>query len=188
MKPVALIFIALLFSSCADSKDKILPEQTTLTESVYSSVTIQPDSLYQAYAIVGGILDQNLVEEGDIVFKETPLSQIINNTPKLNTENARLALELAQENYAGSAAILAGIEDEIRAATLKYTNDSINFFRQKNLWEQSIGSKVEYDTKELNFQLSSNNLELLKSKYNRTKNELQTALKQARNNYEASLI
>ncbi len=159
-----------------------------LTESVYSSVTIQPDSLYQVYAIVAGILDKNLVEEGDMVSKNQPIIQIINNTPKLNTQNAKLSLELAQENYNGSAAILSGIEDEILAATLQYKNDSINYFRQKNLWEQNIGSKVEYDTKKLKYQLSSNNLNLLQSKYNRTKNELKTALKQAENNYKTSLI
>ncbi len=29
----------------------IYPQKIDLTESVYSSVTIQPDSLYQAYAL-----------------------------------------------------------------------------------------------------------------------------------------
>jgi len=62
------------------------------------------------------------------------------------------------------------------------------FFRQKNLWEQNIGSKVDFDTKKLNYQLSENNLQLLQSKYYRTENELQTAVKQAQNNYKTSLI
>ncbi|MBT8320705.1 MAG: efflux transporter periplasmic adaptor subunit, partial [Eudoraea sp.] len=35
------------------------PTRTKLTESVYSSVTVQPDSLYQVYAAVGGILEKN---------------------------------------------------------------------------------------------------------------------------------
>ncbi|MFD2724664.1 efflux RND transporter periplasmic adaptor subunit [Hyunsoonleella rubra] len=162
--------------------------ERNLTESVYSSVTIQPDSLYQVYAIVAGILDENLVEEDDLVKKDERLIHILNNAPKLNARNAKLALDLAKENYNGSAAILDGIKDEIVAATLKYKNDSINYFRQKNLWEQQIGSKVQYDTKQLNYQLSSNSLRLLKSKYNRTKNELETNVKQAKNNYETALI
>ncbi len=174
--------------SCSDKQEKINPIKRDLTESVYSSVTIQPDSLYQVYSIVAGILEENLVEEGDLVTKDKPIIQIINNTPKLNTQNAKLSLDLARENYNGSAAILSGIKDEILAATLQYKNDSINFFRQKNIWEQNIGSKVEYDTKKLKYQLSSNNLNLLKSKYNRTKNELNTAVKQAENNYKTSLI
>ena len=174
--------------SCSERQEKINPIRRDLTESVYSSVTIQPDSLYQVYASVAGILDMNLVEEGDLVTKNKPIIQIINNTPKLNAQNAKLSLELARENYNGSAAILSGIGDEIIAATLQFKNDSLNYFRQKNIWYQNIGSKVEYDTKRLKYQLSSNNLNLLESKYNRTKNKLKTALKQAENNYKTSLI
>jgi multidrug efflux pump subunit AcrA (membrane-fusion protein) len=174
--------------SCSKHEQKIRPLEQPMTESVYSSVTIQPDSLYQVYATVSGILDANLVEEGDLVSAKEPLFQIINNTPKLNSENAKFALDLAKENYNGNAAILTGIEDEIVAAKLKYANDSINYFRQKNLWEQHIGSKAEYDTKKLNYELALNQLKLLKSRYNRTKNELETAIKQAQNNYQTANI
>lgn len=178
----------LMVSSCAKQHDKILPKERSLTESVYASVTIQPDSLYQVHAIVAGILDRNLVEEGDIVLKDKALFQIINSTPKLNAQNAKFALELAKENYNGNAAILSSIEEEIMAARLKYKNDSINYFRQKKLWEQDIGSKVQYDTKKLNYELALNNVDLLQSKYNRTQNELLTAVKQAQNSYQTSLI
>lgn len=188
MKSIQLTLVLLLVISCSKKQDKILPIERNLTESVYASVTIQPESLYQAHAIVSGLLDQNLVKEGDLVLKNQALFQIINNSPKLNTENAKFALELAKENYNGGAAILNSIKDEIRAATLTFKNDSINYFRQKNLWEQNIGSKVQYDTQKLNYDLSSNNLKLLQSKYERTKNELSTAVKQAENNYLNSLI
>lgn len=188
MKLIRSFIISLIISSCSKEQDKILPTVTTLTESVYSSVTIQPDSLYQAYAIVAGILDANLVDEGNLVLKDETIMQIINNTPKLNSQNAKFALDLAKENYNGSAAILSSIEEEIAAAKLKYKNDSINFFRQKNLWDKNIGSKAEFDARKLNYDLASNNLKLLSSKYNRTKNELLTAVKQAQNNYQTSLI
>jgi multidrug efflux pump subunit AcrA (membrane-fusion protein) len=176
------------FISCSSKKDKILPTEQDLTESVYSSVTIQPDSLYQAYAIVTGILDKNFVEEGSLIKTNEAIAQIINNTPLINSQNSKLSLDLAKENYDGSATVLEGIKDEIAAAVLKYKNDSINFFRQKNLWNQNIGSKAEFDTKKLNYNLSQNNLILLKNKYNQTKNQLSNNLKQAENNYQTSLI
>lgn len=188
MRNTIRLLLILTLVSCSKEQDKILPEQRSLTESVYSSVTIQPDSLYQVYAIVAGILDINLVEEGDLVKKDEAIIEIINNAPKLNSQNAKLALDLAQENYNGSAAILSGIEEEIAAGKLRLSNDSINYFRQKNLWEQNIGSKVDFDNRKLSYELSRNNLQLLKSKYNRTKNELLTAVRQAQNNYRASLI
>lgn len=188
MKSILLFILLLIITSCIKNPVNIYPVERNLTESVYASVTIQPDSLYHAYAIVSGILDHNFVAEGDAVLKNQPLIQIVNNSPKLNTENAKFALELAKENFNGGAAILNSIKDEITAATLTYKNDSINYFRQKNLWEQQIGSQVQYDTKKLNYELASNNLKLLKGKYDRTKNELFTTVKQAENNYLNSLI
>ena len=188
MKLFCFILSLLFVQSCQKKENKILPIEQDLTESVYTSITIQPDSLYQVYSIVSGILDNIFVKEGDLVVKNDMLIQIINNTPKLNTENARLSLQLAKENYSGSAAILEALKKEIEAATLTYKNDSINFFRQKNLWEQNIGSKVEFDNQKLKFQLSKNNLTLLNNQYFQTKIQLQTTLKQAQNNFQVSLI
>lgn len=188
MRFFIMILMGSLLFSCGEEQEKIVPQKMSLTESVYASVTIQPDSLYQVYAAVGGILDQNMVDEGDVVLKGTPLLQIINNAPKLTTENAKLSLQLASQNFSGSSAILKALEDEIQAAILSFQNDSINFFRQKRLWEQQIGSKVEYDNRKLAYELSRNKLNLLRSRYARTKNELQTQVLQARNNYESSQI
>ncbi|WP_426431100.1 efflux RND transporter periplasmic adaptor subunit [Winogradskyella sp. HB-48] len=186
---LALLAIVLTFSySCNQNRKTIQPEYRELTESVYASVTVQPDSLYQVYTIVSGILDKNLVEEGDTVIKEQNIMQVINNAPKLNAQNAKLQLELAQENYNGRAAVLRSIEDEIISATLKYKNDSVIYFRQSNLWNQQIGSKAEYDAKKLNYQLSKNNLQLIKTRYQRTESELLTALKQSKNNFETTQI
>jgi len=188
LKLSVFVIMLLVTLSCSKKKDRIQPNVRSLTESVYSSVTIQPDSSYQAYAIVSGILDKNFVEEGDLINNGEAIAQITNNTPKLNTQNAKLALDLARKNYNGSAAILKSIDDDISAANLKLQNDSINFHRQQNLWSQNIGSKVDYDAKKLNYELSRNNLTSLKSKYDRTKNELETSVKQAQNNYQSTLI
>ena len=183
-----VIFLVMCLSQCGTPDDKIYPERSKLTESVYSSVTVQPDSLYQVFAAVGGILEKNLVEEGDKVKKGDPIAQIDNNTPKLNMENARLNLELARENYSGNNAILASMRDEISAAELRLKNDSANYYRQKKLWDQRIGSEVEYDNRKLAFELSSSSLQVLVGNYERMKNELKTKLIQAENNYKTAMI
>ncbi|MCA0133391.1 efflux RND transporter periplasmic adaptor subunit [Winogradskyella alexanderae] len=188
MRLFYLLVIAILICSCSNSKEHITPTKRSITESVYASITVQPDSLYQVHSIVSGILQQNLVEEGNLVNKEQPILQIINNSPKLNTENNKLAADLAYENYKGEATILNDINNEIIAAELKYKDDSINYFRQLNLWKQNIGSKAQYDSKKLNYQLSLNTLHLLKDKYKRTEHELRVQLQQAENNYKTSLI
>ena len=52
MRIISLVITCQDPISCSKKADKILPKETNLVESVYSSVTIQPDSLYQVYAIV----------------------------------------------------------------------------------------------------------------------------------------
>lgn len=174
------------FVSCGEKTEKVFPQKMAMTESVYASVTIQPDSLYQAYASVSGILNNNLVEEGDEVPKGTALVQITNTAPELNAENALLNLQLAEKNYQGSSAILTSLEDEIKSARLSLENDSINYYRQKRLWEQQIGSKSQYENRKLAYELSRNNYRLITNRYHRTKNELATQLQQARNNYRTA--
>ena len=39
--------------------------------------------------------------------------------------------------------------NEIKLAQLKLSSDSINYVRQKNLWDQKIGSKIDYDNRKL---------------------------------------
>jgi multidrug resistance efflux pump len=94
-----------------------------------------------------------------------------------------LALQLAEENYKGSAAVLKNIRDQIEAAELSLANDSINYFRQKSLWDQQIGSKVEYDNRKLAYELSQKNLNSLINQYERSSNELRTQMEQASNNF-----
>lgn len=188
MKKLLLSCCFFLCFSCGEKQEMIFPTKSRLTESVYSSVTIQPDSLYQAYAAVNGILERNWVEEGDSVTPGTPLVQIINTAPKLLTENAKFVLNLAEENYSGSAGILKSIQEEIKSAELALHNDSINYFRQKNLWEKNIGSRVQFENRKLSYELSKNKVQLLKKNYERTEKELLTNLQQAKNNYRTSQI
>ncbi len=188
MSKLSIIFFILVFLSCSEKKESVFPQKSSMTESIYTSVTIQPDSIYQVYAIVSGILEKNLVVEGDLVTKNQPLLHIINKNPELNTQNAKLSLDLAKQNYTGNNAVLEGIKEEINAALLNFKNDSINYLRQKQLWNQGVVSKSEFDKLKLSYDLAKNNLIAIKSKYYRTKNELNTTVKQAENNFKSAII
>ena len=179
--------LGLLLFSCRGQNDRIKPEITSLTESVYASLTVQPENMYLAYSSVSGILKANLVTEGDTVSKGQVLAQIDNTNPELNTENLRLAYELAKENYEGQKGALLELSNQIEAAKLKLHNDSVNYQRQKNLWEKNIGSKHDYDTRKLAYEVSRSELARLQSRYAQTKNQLEKQMKQAALNYQASL-
>lgn len=178
--------LLLLISCGKNNETEQKPVKQDITESVYASVTIQPDSLYAVYSIATGILEQIFIEEGDTVIFDQNLFQITNNNPKLSSENARLSMQIAKENFSGEHAILNDLKNEIKLAELKCKNDSSVFHRQKNLWSQKIGSQAEFDAKKLQYETSSQNVKTLKNKFLRTENELKQQVQQATNNYEST--
>lgn len=180
------VCITITLVSCGGDNEKILPKKQTITESVYASVIIQPDSLYEAYASVSGILEGKFVEEGDTVTKGSPLLRISNTTPSLTAENAALNLKLARENFSGDNAVLKNLRDEIESAALRAKNDSINYFRQLRLWEQQIGSKLEYENRKLAYEISARQLHSLENEYARTRSELATRVALAENSYRSA--
>lgn len=175
-------------AACSSEDQRIQPRTGIITESVYATVTLQPDSLYAVYAAASGIVDEVYRMEGDEVRKGDKIMQITNDVPVLNAENARLALDLARKNYEGRAAVLKEIEKEIQVARLRVRQDSLSYFRQKNLREKNVGTQSDFDARKTTYDVSVNNLAALLNRYNRVQHELSTQLKQAENNYQTSLI
>ena len=182
-----LSFLILLVA-CDGKVDRIRPETRDITASVYASATVQPDSMYRVHAVVSGILDSNLVEEGDLVQTGSPLLHITDQTPRLSSENARLQMELARRNFKGPSTPLKDLEAQIRTAELTCRDDSMNFRRQEKLWSQNIGSLSAYENRKLAYERSRNQLQKLRSEYHRLEDELQTRMIQAQNTYESSLV
>ena len=177
----------MILAGCGNKGDSISPEYRPIVESVYASVKVQPDSLYRAFALVQGMVDANQVEEGQLVVPDQALVKLINTNPELQAETARLNYELAREQYQGNATMLQSIEQEIATARLQLVNDSVNYCRQKNLWDQQIGSRSQFESRKLAYERSVNSVKLLEDKYAQTNSELQTKLQVAENAYHASL-
>ena len=91
---------------------------------------------------------------------------------QLEAENARVLYTFSQKQYIGNTTLLKAIEEEIRAAQLKVQDDSVNYVRQERLWSQNIGSKAQYESRNLAYQTSKITLSNLKNRLNRTKDEL----------------
>lgn len=190
MKQEVIVFIVALvyLIGCKPSADKVTPTVRDITESVYASVTIVPDSLYNVYSQASGILTERYVQEGDEVTSGQILLQIQNETTKLNVENARLALQLASENRYGTGSILNTLQNKIQVARLTYQQDSIDYHRQNKLHAQNIGTQREYELRKITFERSAETLQSLSKEYSRTKAELTTALSTAKNNFENAQI
>lgn len=183
--PAAFLFLLVLAIGCSGESRSVQPTRDTITESVYASATVQPDSMYKVHAAVSGILERNLVSEGDRVQAGTPLLKITDRTPELSRENARLQMELAASNYQGTTTPLRDLASRIETARLAYIDDSVNYRRQENLWAQQIGSRAAFENRKLAYERSQNQLDQLQTEYARLERELRTKMEQAQNSYRS---
>lgn len=171
----------LLLASCNKREQGIKPAYSALTESVYASVTVQPEGLYSVYAAVPGILDSLWVIEGDTVSSGQLIAKMVAEAPELLRENASLNVDLAAEKLQGRANTLATLQQEIGIARDQLRLDSLNFVRQQNLWEQRIGSQVEFENRKLRYEQAVNNLAILEQRYSQTRTELNNAYARSKN-------
>jgi len=150
MKKSILVVIPFLIFSCKSKVEKIKPITSSITESVYASGLVKSKNQYQVFATVSGIIQNILVAEGDTVKAGAVLFELIDETQRLNKENALLNAQFA--DLKANSGKLNEAKLLLELAKNKMKNDSSLYFRQKNLWEQQVGSKVELEQRELNYQ------------------------------------
>jgi len=184
MKVSLFVFLSILFYSCSNSDERIRPEIQPISQSVYASGVLKSDGQYQAYATVNGIIAEIFVSEGDTVKKGEPILRVSDKVQKLNAENARLAADYndlsANKERLNEAASL------IDLSRSKMKTDSSVYFRQKNLWDQQVGSKNELDQRELAYLNSKNAYANSIIRYNELKRQLNYAASQAKRNLSIS--
>ncbi len=184
MKIRNLALLSIFLFSCRDSDETIKPSIESITQSVYSSGFLKSKDQYQAYASVSGIVKQVFVIEGDTVKKGDAILIVSNEVQKLNEENAWIvsdfnALSSNQGKLNEAASLIEFTGNKMR-------NDSALFYRQKNLWGQEIGTKVELEQRELALQNSKNTYNSALIRYNDLKRQLNFAASQARKNLSIS--
>jgi HlyD family secretion protein len=181
MRKTFLFLLTTLFIvSCKDKREKTSPEITSITESIYASGIIKSKNQYQAFAKVTGIIENIYVSEGDTIKKGNPLLSIADETQKLNTQNSELAAK-----YADFGANKGKLEDarlSIELSKNKLKNDSVLFYRQRTLWGEQVGTKVELEQKELAFKNAKTNYLSALIKYNDLQKQLNFSSLQSKKN------
>lgn len=177
---IACICFALLVTSCTTKDTSIQPEVKNITESVYASGIIKSKNQYQVFSKSIGILQTAFAKEGDIVKKGDALFQLNNDNARLTTDNARLAA--ANSDYTSNLDKLEDLKNVISVARKKFTTDSLLLTRQKNLWENKIGTKIELEQRELNFENSKTSLASATVKYDDLQKQLKLLSGQSQNN------
>jgi HlyD family secretion protein len=174
----------LLFFSCTKKREKTKPVIENITSSVYASGTIKTKNQYQVFSTVNGLLKQILVTEGDVVKKGTPLMTVVNETAQLNSENAKLAADYAAVN--ANLDKLNELKINIAQAKNKMDNDMALQQRQRNLWQQNIGTQNELEQRELSYKNSANAYQAAILRYNELKKQLNFSAQQSQKNLQIS--
>ena len=187
IKLISFSIGVLLFSSCSEDRETITVEKSEIVESVYSSVVIEPEDLYKVNSSVSGYIDEIPVKVGDNVITDDVLFVIRDIQSSNNTSNSKLAYDLARKNYTGDLSLLEDLKLELENAKYRHSNDSINYSRNKSLYENSLVTKIELEQSELQFVASKNAKIAITNKLKRTERELKSSLAQAKNNYNSSL-
>ena len=167
-----------LFLSCNKTPEHVQPAVGQITESVYASGIIKSQNQYQVFSTVGGLVQKIWVREGDLVKQGDPLFTIQSEIARLGAENAQLSADFAEMNTRGER--LSELHSAIETARSKMLYDSLLFVRQRELWAQQIGSKVELEQRELTYMTSTANYEAALLRYSDLQKQLEFAAAQAR--------
>ncbi|MCX6210619.1 MAG: efflux RND transporter periplasmic adaptor subunit [Bacteroidetes bacterium] len=186
-KPFLYLSIAsILLFSCKKKREHISPIEEKITESVYASGVVKSNHQYQVFSTTNGIIASILVAKGDIVKQGDAIISITNTTAKLNTENAKIAVDYAATS--SNSEKINELQVNIDLAKNKMDNDALLFKKQSNLWNEGIGSKNELDQRELAFKSSSINYETAKLKLTQLQKQIAFQAKQSQKNLQISSV
>jgi multidrug efflux pump subunit AcrA (membrane-fusion protein) len=165
-----LILFGLGLFACSKKEESISPTTGSITESIYASGTVKSADQYQAFVSISGIIEEIYVQEGQEVEVGTPLLRVSNETQKFNLENAQLTANF--NDLANNQGKLSEAEALAQTAKAKLKLDSSLFARQKTLWSQQVGTRVEFEQKELNYQSAKANYLSATQRYKELKRQI----------------
>lgn len=184
MKQFLFIGLLLTLFSCKQKVETTSPVVQSITESVYASGKVKSKNQYEAYPAVAGIVRQVHVKEGDQVRKGDPLLSLVNESAQLNTENAQIAAQYLSVN--ANTEKLQEASANINFAREKLQNDSLQVQRQRQLWENGIGTRFELEQREMAVKNSTTAYRSAVLRYQQLKDQLSFTEKQARKNLQIS--
>lgn len=181
---ISVAFIVLFITSCKKKQEQIKPVEEKISESVYASGIVKTVNQYLVFSTVNGLVAEKFVTEGDLVKKGSPIISISNSIVHLNEDNAKINADytLAQANIEK----LHEIQTNIDIAKAKMDNDALLLQKQKNLWEEQIGTQNEIDQRELALKNSSSNYQAAKLKYTQLQKQINFQEKQSQKSLQIS--
>lgn len=182
-----LIIICFGIQSCSQERESVKVDPQDIVESVYTSVTIDPATMYKVNSTLSGLISSINFDVGDKVNIGDVIFQIHDIQGNNTASNSKLNYQAALKNYSGEQNMLDDLRLEIENVSLKRNNDSLNNTRNSALFEKSLISDVEMEQSKILFNSSKNAHITLINKLKRLERDLKLSVEQAKNNYNSSL-
>lgn len=179
MKKILLAGFYVLASCSTNKTEEMQPKVGTVTESVYASGVIKAENQYTVYSSVNGFLQKTYVSVGQEISKGQSLFQIESEKAQLNTDNAKLAYELSNNNSLLIKDRIAEMELKVQTAKDKLVLDESIYKRSKNISEYNAISEVDLERTELAYKNSKTNYASALKQLSQLKIQLQS--EQSRN-------
>ncbi|GAB3298818.1 efflux RND transporter periplasmic adaptor subunit [Hymenobacter humi] len=167
---------------CQPKAERVKPVVSAITESVYAAGSIKSSQQYQAFASAGGIIREVHVKEGDSVRVGTSLLAIASDVSQLTAENAALAAKYA--DLRANESRLQEARALIALQRRNMQNDRLQLTRQRQLWQQGIGTKLTLEQRELAYVNSRTAYQTAVLNYQTLQKQLNFAAAQARKNLQ----
>lgn len=175
------LLLLLIASGCGEKVQEVHPETKILTSAVYASGTLVPEQEYKAVSSVDGYLAATLVKEGDTVHKGQLLFRVSSEVRQAQQSGAAAIVERTLPTVGDNAPIIRELEGRIAVSRIKKEQDSLQYMRYKNLFEQNAISKSNYEKYYLAYQSSLKEYQNLKQQLQQQKLSANIQLQQAKN-------
>ena len=177
-----MILGLVLLAGCGSDRESTRPTVGPITESVYASGVVKAAGQYQVYPVATGQVTEILVHEGDTVKAGAPLLRIDDRSTSASARSASAQVRLLEQNASENGPVLVQLRESLAQARDRYVVDSANYERQKVLWSQQVGSKVDLEQRELAYQTSKAAVVRATKALTESRDRLRTELEVARNN------
>ncbi|MDI9310377.1 MAG: efflux RND transporter periplasmic adaptor subunit [Limnohabitans sp.] len=180
MRKILLASLFLVVACAKKNTEETQPKSGNVTESVYASGVIKAENQYTVFSTVSGFLQKVNVNVGQEISKGQSLFQIESEKAQLNTDNARLAYELSNNNNQLIQDKISEMGLKVQSAKDKLALDESVYTRSKNVKAYNAISEVDFEKAELAYKNSKSAYAAALKQLSQLKIQLQS--EQKRNN------
>jgi multidrug efflux pump subunit AcrA (membrane-fusion protein) len=181
MKQIILLVLGFMFLLACKQEQVVKPAIKQLTEAVYASGTLVPETEYKVVSATDGFLESALIKEGDTIKKGQLLFKLSNENQQAQVQAAAQLVQKTRPVTGNNSPAVSEIENRLEAARIRLTNDRQQYERYKNLFDQNAISASNYEKYMLQYQTTSKEVEGLQQQLRQQRLSAELQLQQATN-------